>query len=68
MQSYEAIKAVLKGHKISRSGWNGKGMFVYHLNIEGFRPVLVIRNAQGEHQPGWVFSQEDVFAEDWGVL
>lgn len=24
-----AVEAMLKGHKVSRAGWNGKGMFVY---------------------------------------
>ena len=25
----DAIKALKEGHRVARSGWNGKGMFVY---------------------------------------
>lgn len=28
-----AIEAAKKGHKIQREGWNGKGMFVYHIPV-----------------------------------
>ncbi|WP_018900445.1 DUF2829 domain-containing protein [Rhizobium sp. 2MFCol3.1] len=68
MKSHEAIKAVLEGHRIARSGWNGKGMYVYQYEAIGFKPVLVLRTAQGERQPGWVFSQDDVFSQDWEIV
>ena len=29
-----AIEAAKRGHKISRAGWNGKGMFVYHVTAD----------------------------------
>lgn len=32
------------------------------------QPYLALFNAQGKWQPGWVPSQEDLFAEDWMVL
>lgn len=28
-----AIEASKAGHKIQRAGWNGKGMFVYHIPV-----------------------------------
>lgn len=31
-------------------------------------PHLVLKNAQGIVQPGWVPSQGDLFADDWEVL
>lgn len=68
MKSHEAIKAVRDGYRIARSGWNGKGMFVYQYEAAGFKPVLVLHTARGEHQPGWVFSQDDVFSDDWEIV
>lgn len=68
MKSNEAIEAVRAGHRIARSGWNGKGMFVYQHEFAGFKPVLVLRTASGEHQPGWVFSQDDLFSDDWEIV
>jgi hypothetical protein len=66
--SHEAIKAVRDGHRIARAGWNGKGMFVYRYDVEGFKPALVIKTASGAHQLGWVFSQDDLFADDWEIV
>ncbi|MBB4348002.1 DUF2829 domain-containing protein [Aliirhizobium cellulosilyticum] len=68
VKSHEAIKAVRDGHRIARSGWNGKGMYVYQHEPNGFKPVLILRTAKGEYQPGWVFSQEDVFSDDWEIV
>lgn len=66
--SYEAIKAVREGRRIARSGWNGKGMYVYRYDVEGYKPVLVICTASGAHQMGWVFSQDDLFSDDWEIV
>lgn len=68
IKSGEAIEAVKSGKRIARSGWNGKGMFVYRAKFDGFKPVLILKNAKGESQPGWVFSQDDLFSDDWEVL
>lgn len=35
------------------------------LNVGGY---LVLMNAQGIWQPGWVPSQGDMFATDWSVI
>lgn len=67
LKSHEAIKAVRDGNRIARSGWNGKGMYVYQHEAHGFKPVLVLHTARGEHQPGWVFSQDDLFSDDWEI-
>ena len=88
-----AIEAARLGKKISRAGWNGKGMWVifnqgslgdtytmsegsvykkhgvdeceilphfdmYTVNAEGRRAML----------PGWLTSQTDMLAEDWGIV
>ena len=88
-----AIEAAKLGYKISRKGWNGKGMWVifnpgslgdtytmsegsvykkhgvdeceilphfdmYTVNAEGRRAML----------PGWLASQTDMIACDWGIV
>ncbi len=64
----DAIENLKLGFRVSRSGWNGKGMYVYQHEAIGFKPVLVLYTAKGENQPGWVFSQDDVFSDDWEVI
>lgn len=87
----EAIAEAKAGNKISRSGWNGKGMFVIYVPStpdcvlrEGMpyakaleftaRQTVTINShfdmftATGEFQPGWLASQTDMDASDWGVV
>ena len=33
----EALEAVKEGKKIARTGWNGKGMFVYYVPAGNFK-------------------------------
>lgn len=75
----QAIEAMKKSRCVSRSGWNGKSMHLYLEDMLSFKigdgvfkgekrkyqPFLVLFNAQGQHQPGWVPSQSDMLAEDW---
>lgn len=68
LSSSDAIAAVLDGKTIRRSGWNGKGMYVYSEVFPGHRPCLVLSNADGAKQPGWVFSQDDLFSADWEII
>jgi hypothetical protein len=76
-----ALAALKAGQCVQRAGWNGKGQHVYleeHLSFtigagvfqgqrRTYKPVFVLFNAQGEHQPGWVPSQGDLLAEDWKI-
>lgn len=78
----EAIIAMEAGKCVSRFGWNGKNMHVYledghteHIGDGVFKgqtrtyePVITLFNARGHHQPGWVCSQEDMLAKDWGLV
>lgn len=92
----EAIAALKDGKMVSRSGWNGKNMFVYQtvgntvskdfipkfaslpqsvkdfLTAKGedvvFHPSITMYTATGEMQPGWLASQADILAEDWGII
>jgi hypothetical protein len=97
-----ALQELKAGQRISRAGWNGKGMFLW-LNkgshnfknpdggsdvnegdlIEGIReglfehgdegtvtrlPNINMRAATGSTVTGWLASQTDLLAEDWGIL
>ena len=91
----QALSEAKAGKKISRAGWNGKGMYVVqmpgyssiaanantakaHGISEGSpvttAPYLVMRavNPPGVEGlylvPGWLASQADMLADDWGVV
>ena len=78
----EALELLKGGNLIQREGWNGKGMHLYleqgsHLPLSSgiekgttriYEPVICMYTAQGTHQPGWLASQADILADDWGVL
>ena len=72
MSSDLAIRAVLNGSRIARSGWNGKGMYVVREDFKNvpapLAPTLMLVTPHGPPQPGWVFSQADLFATDWIVI
>jgi len=66
MKFGDAIEMMRDGHKVARSGWNGKGMYVFlESSIEAYEPMIVMRTAQGRLQPGWLASQPDILADDW---
>lgn len=64
----EALNALKSGGKVTRSGWNGKGMFVElqvpdeHSKMR--RPYLFMSPVGGDLVP-WVASQSDLLADDW---
>jgi hypothetical protein len=93
----EAVQALKEGKRVSRAGWNGKGMWlvlivpgaggedsilVERVDPEGhfgtergceptelrIDPVIAMRTAQGTLQPGWLASQADMLADDWGIV
>lgn len=84
----EALDALKLGCKVSRSGWNGKGMFLIYVpgtvdaklsegtpyqtalnsNIVTINPHIDMYTATGEMQPGWLASQTDMLANDWGAV
>ncbi len=68
-----AIEAMRLGKSVCRTGWNGKGMYIYldkimQLDKEPICPFISMHNAQGKCQPGWLASQADILAEDWIIL
>lgn len=78
-----AIEAAKKGHRISRSGWNGKGQYVeIAAGISYVGPDGEIVNAEHDAignralafvgtsgvQMGWLASQADMLADDWTIV
>lgn len=74
-----AIEALKAGKKVSRVGWNGKGMWI-GLHKEGgdfvreecgttltYRDYIVMKTADDQLVP-WVASQTDMLAEDWQIV
>lgn len=39
MNSGQAVEAMRSGLRVSREGWNGKGMFLYHVPANRYVPT-----------------------------
>ncbi len=74
-----ALAAIKMGMKVSRTGWNGKGMFLrlnwnqsptvkFEQKNSGYEvlPFIVMKTADNKLVP-WLASQTDLLAEDWIV-
>lgn len=74
-----AIEALKMGLKVSRAGWNGKGMWL-GLHREGgvftreecgteltYRDYIAMKTVDDQLVP-WTASQTDVLCEDWMVV
>lgn len=63
-----AIEAARKGHKVSRTGWNGKGMYVIcRTGHPDGHPYLMIKSAGGSFQM-WEAYQSDILTDDWVIV
>jgi hypothetical protein len=68
-----ALVALKTGGKVSRAGWNGKGMFLELVKTSGvvgdrkLLPFIEMTTAQGDLVP-WTASQTDLLAEDWYLV
>ena len=81
MNFADALNALKNGQKISREGWNGKGLWVRRIDLYSdaeFR-VREIEPCTGTFMPffvifsrgqlnTWVPSVSDLQAEDWNIL
>ena len=79
-----ALEEVKKGKYILRKGWNGKGMYVFHIGDKmSDGNGWTFTNGKNDNvQVGqflamktaddkvvpWLASQTDILAEDWSVL
>jgi hypothetical protein len=72
-----ALEALKKGLKVSRSGWNGKGLWL-ELQIPDAHSKMTLpyvymnypvdaQNTPGARVP-WLASQTDMLAEDWSIV
>jgi hypothetical protein len=80
----QAIEALKEGKKVGRSGWNGKGMYLYYVPALNYAAQTdVARKEFGDTVPyqayiamktvqntvvPWLASQTDILADDWVVL
>ena len=66
-----ALKKLLDGCLVQRSGWNGKGMWVRirqpSAGSDMTAPYIYMRTARAELVP-WVASQADILSHDWEVI
>jgi hypothetical protein len=66
-----------EGKRVARSGWNGKGMFLFLIRnwtyTDGKQdnypnlPFIAMKTADGSIVP-WLASQTDLLAEDWEIV
>ncbi len=66
-----ALAALNRGERVSRSGWNGKGMWVKVQRPDAHSkmslPYIYMKTADDKLVP-WLASQTDILSEDWGVV
>lgn len=80
----EALIALKAGKKVCRSGWNGKGMYLYFVPANSYPAITDIAKSEfGDMVPygayiamktaqnnvvPWLASQTDLVSEDWETL
>lgn len=66
-----ALDFLKEGYKLTRAGWNGKGMYLMLQRPDAHSkmtlPYIYMKTAQGDLVP-WLASQTDVLATDWSIL
>jgi len=67
-----AVKELLEGKKVTRSGWNGPNQFLKLMmaNIQHpdmSLPYVYITTVSGDRVP-WLCSQTDLLAIDWVIV
>jgi hypothetical protein len=73
----DALSALKAGKRVSRTGWNGKGLWlelqVPDANSKMTLPYVYLNYPSDSlYTPGarvpWLASQTDMLAEDWGIV
>lgn len=66
----DALEKLKVGDRVTRTGWNGNGMWlalqVPDEHSKMGRPYVYMKTVDGSLVP-WVASQTDLLADDWGV-
>lgn len=64
----DAIQEMREGGKVTRTGWNGKGMWLAlqtpDENSKMTLPYIYMSTVNGDLVP-WLASQTDLLADDW---
>lgn len=67
----EALYYLKSGKKVSRTGWNGKGMYIEMQAVTSTskmtKPYVFMSTAEKDLIP-WLCSQADMFANDWQLV
>ena len=67
----EAVERLRSYERVTRTGWNGKGMYLEiqmpDMNSKMSLPYIFMRTVDGNFIP-WLCSQGDILAEDWEVV
>lgn len=78
----QALEALKNGKRVSRKGWNGKGMFLLYVPSEKWGIIdkiglgipkgnllswIGIKTADNKFV-SWLASQADMLAEDWEIV
>ena len=71
MNFSEALKALKMGSKVTRFGWDGKGMYL-ELQLPNEKskmtlPYIFLKTVDGALVP-WTASQADLLSEDWVLV
>jgi hypothetical protein len=66
----QAVKEMHNGERVTRAGWNGKGMWL-ELQVPDEHskmtlPYVFMTTVTGDRIP-WLCSQADLLAMDWGI-
>ncbi|MCZ0862275.1 DUF2829 domain-containing protein [Methanocorpusculum vombati] len=66
-----ALVALKAGFRVTRTGWNGKGMYLAMQCPDAHNkmtlPYIYIKTADDQLVP-WIASQTDLITEDWFIL
>lgn len=67
----KALEALQSGRRVTRRGWNGKGMWIALQKPDAYSkmtaPYIYMKTADGSLVP-WLASQTDLLADDWEVI
>lgn len=76
----QAIEALKEGKKVTREGWNGKGIFIElqipDENSKMTHPYIFIdttgldtqNTKASKNRAPWLASQTDMLSEDWQIV
>ena len=63
-----AVEALQESEHVTRTGWNGKGMYLYLVPKYGFMARYVAMSTVDGTTIPWLCSQTDLLAEDWEIV